>query len=72
MEKEINKLKLEKVALETALAAILYEAKAMGIDTKSLCETAKSGLIDGGKPYRWASADIVVPAGNAIDQALKV
>lgn len=71
MEK-IDYLKTEKIALETALAAILYEAKAMGVDTELLCERAKSGIFDSGKPYRWASADIVVPARNAIDEALKI
>jgi hypothetical protein len=68
----IDHLKLENIALETALAAVLYEAKAMGIDTDSLCKKAKSGIFDSSKPYRWASSSVVVPAGNAIDRALKI
>ena len=60
------------VALETAIAAILCEAKKQGVDIARICESAKSGLFDGSKPYRWASADVVVPAQEAIDSAFKI
>ena len=60
------------VALETAIAAILCEAKNQGVDIKHICKAAKDGLLDGGKRYRWASADVVVPAQKAIDSALKI
>lgn len=67
-----NKVVTEKVVLETAIAAILCEAKAMGINIDKVCTAAKSGLFDGGKPYRWASADVVTPAQDAIDKALAI
>ena len=60
------------IALKTAIAAILCEAKEMGVDVDKVCESAKSGLLDGGKPYRWASADVVITASKEIDEALKI
>lgn len=60
------------IVLETAIAAILCEAKKQGVDVERICEAAKSGLFDGSKPYRWASADVVLPAQEAIDSALKI
>ena len=60
------------VALKTALAAILCEAKTLNIDIVKVCDAAKAGLFDAGKPYRWASADIVMPAINEIDEALEI
>ncbi len=61
-----------EVVLETALTAVLCEAKSMGLDVDAICNAAKSGLFDGGKPYRWASALVVVPASEAIEAALKI
>ena len=58
------------VVLETALAAVLFEARKLNIDVNRICDAAKNGLFDGSKPYRWASASVVVPAQNAIDSAL--
>lgn len=60
------------VVLETAIAAILCEAKNMGVNIDAICDAAKAGLFDGGKPYRWASALVVVPASEAIEAALKI
>lgn len=60
------------VAIETAIAAVLFEAHKLGFDIDRICDAAKSGLVDGSKPYRWANAHVVVPAQNAIDSALKI
>ena len=60
------------VALKTALAAVLCEAKVMGVDISKVCEEAKMGLPDSAKPYRWASASVVVPASKEIDEALEI
>lgn len=60
------------VALKTALAAVLCEAKAMGIDIEKVCKNAKHGLFDSGKPYRWASPLVVIPATNEINEALEI
>lgn len=57
-------------ALSIALFAVLYEAKAMGLDVDAICTKAKDGLFDGAKPYRGGSANWVVPAQNAIETAL--
>jgi hypothetical protein len=67
-----SKMTSSTVALETALAAVFCEAKNLGYDIEALAEAAKSGLFDGGKPYRWASADVVVPASHAIDKAIAI
>lgn len=57
-------------ALSIALFAVLYEAKALGLDVDAFCTKAKEGLFDGGKPYRGGSATWVVPAQDAINTAL--
>lgn len=57
-------------ALSIALFAVLYEAKALGLDVDAICTKAKAGLFDGAKPYRGGSANWVVPAQAAIDTAL--
>ena len=60
------------VVLKTALAAIIYEAKMQGVNIEQICQMAKDGLFDGGKPYRWASALVVTPAREAIDNGLEI
>lgn len=60
------------VALKTALAAVICEATVMGVDIEKVCKNAKHGLVDSGKPYRWASPLVVVPASNEIDEALEI
>lgn len=60
----------KEIALQQALAAVLYVAKEQGIDITKLCEKVKSGLFDSGKLYRYTSADYVTPASEAIDEAL--
>lgn len=62
----------ESAALKVAIAAILCEAKDMGINIDELCEAAKAGVFDGGKRYRGGSADVVVFATAAIDTALDI
>jgi hypothetical protein len=57
-------------ALSIALFAVLYEAKAMGLDVDAICRKANDGLIDGAKPYRGGSANWVVPAQDAIKTAI--
>ena len=59
------------VNLETALLAVLYEAKAKGADIDVICDAAKSGLFESTKPYRHASHSVVIPASDAIDKALR-
>ncbi len=62
--------KNKETALQQALAAILYVAKEQGSDISTICEKAKTGLFDSGNLYRYTSADYVVPASEAIDEAL--
>lgn len=57
-------------ALSIALHAVLFEAKALGVDIDSVCRKAIEGMVDGGKPYRGGSANWVVPASDAIKDAL--
>ena len=57
-------------ALSIALHAVLFEAKAMGVDVDAICKKATEGMLDGGKPYRSGSANWVGPASNAITEAL--
>ena len=56
--------------LSIALHAVLYEAKALGYDVEKICEKATEGMFDGAKPYRGGSANWVVPASVAIEDAL--
>lgn len=57
-------------ALSIALHAVLFEAKAMGLDIDAICKKATEGMLDGGKPYRSGSANWVEPASDAITDAL--
>lgn len=57
-------------ALSIALHAVLYEAKAFGVDVDKICAKATEGMFDGAKPYRSGSANWVVPASDAIKDAL--
>jgi hypothetical protein len=57
-------------ALSIALHAVLFEAKALGVDIDAVCRKATEGMVDGGKPYRGGSAKWVVPASDAIKDAL--
>lgn len=57
-------------ALSIALHAVLYEAKELGFDVDAICKKASEGMIDGAKPYRGGSANWVVPASDAINDAL--
>lgn len=61
----------KEIAIQQALAAILYVAKEQGADIDMLCEKVKSGLFNSTNLYRYTSADYVVPAGEAIDEALE-
>ena len=56
-------------ALSIALHAVLFEAKALGVDIDAVCRKATEGMVDGGKPYRGGSANWVVPASDAIKDA---
>lgn len=60
----------KEIALQQALVGVLYVAKEQGADIVALCEQVKAGLYDSGNPYRYTSADYVVPASEAIDEAL--
>ncbi len=60
----------KEIALQQALSAILYVAKEQGSDISVICEKAKNGLYNSGNLYRYTSADYVVPASEAIDEAL--
>lgn len=57
-------------ALSIALHAVLSEAKALGFDVDAICRKATDGMMDGAKPYRGGSANWVVPAQDAIKDAL--
>lgn len=57
-------------ALSIALFAVLYEAKALGLDVDAICTKAKDGLFGEAKPYRGGSATWVTPSQNAIKTAL--
>lgn len=57
-------------ALSIALFAVVYEAKALGMDVDAICAKFRDGLFDGAKPYRGGSAIGVTPAQNAIKAAL--
>lgn len=56
--------------LSIALHAILFEAKALGYDVDAICRKATEGMVDNAKPYRGGSANWVVPASEAIEDAL--
>ena len=62
--------KNDSLALSIALHAVLYEAKALGLDVEAICTKATEGMFDGGKPYRGGSANWAVPASDAIKDAL--
>lgn len=57
-------------ALSIALHAILHEAKSLGVNVDEICAKATEGMFDGAKPYRSGSANWVVPACDAIKDAL--
>jgi hypothetical protein len=57
-------------ALSIALHAVLYGAKVLGVNVDEICAKATEGMFDGGKPYRSGSANWVVPASDAIKDAL--
>ena len=63
----------DAAVLKIALAAVLSEARDMGLDVEAICSKAKDGVCDSGKRYRLgSSANYVTPVREAIEEALKI
>jgi hypothetical protein len=55
---------------EQALAAVLNEAKELGVDLAKLAENVSAGIM-GNKPYTWVSATNKSSVLDALNDAIK-
>ena len=55
---------------EQALAAVLSEAKKLGVDLTKLAANVSAGLM-GNKPYTWVNANYKTRVLDTLDNAIK-